>query len=62
MQRAVLAFEHFGIEVLPAPTGFMHGKEITPLQHLLPGASRLMASRVALHEYIGLLYYWFLAA
>lgn len=61
MRRAVGAFEHFGMEVLPAPTGFKQGNKISFVRHLLPSSSSLSDARMGLHEYGGLIYYWWLA-
>ena len=61
MRRAVGAFEHFGVKVLPAPTGFKHGNKISWVRHLFPSSSSLSDTRMGLHEYGGLIYYWWLA-
>lgn len=54
MRRARSLFEQQGLAVLPAATGFapvLRGEII----QLLPGASALRRSQVALHEWLGLL-------
>lgn len=57
MPRAMLSFIKAGIPAIAAPTDF-HGKR-TKLSwaDFLPDSSRLNDTRMALHEYIGLLYY-----
>jgi uncharacterized SAM-binding protein YcdF (DUF218 family) len=63
MPRAVGVFQKAGVDVVPAPTDFSvtrkEGK--TPLLRsifgLIPTAANLLATRAAMHEYIGLAYY-----
>ena len=57
MRRAVLAFEAAGVTVVPMATGFRSTQNISWLNAWLPTASTLQQSRVALHEYIGLVVY-----
>jgi uncharacterized SAM-binding protein YcdF (DUF218 family) len=59
MPRAVEAFEHFHIKVVPAPTAFepfptANGLE---LEDLFPQASSLQKSSLAIHEMIGRSWY-----
>ena len=59
MPRAVLSFRRAGFEVLPAPTAFKH--EYVPwkrLSYWLPRVRHLQLSEAALHEYLGLVWYW----
>lgn len=58
MPRARRLFEDAGLEVIPAPTDFKHGREkaLTPLDWL-PQARALYNSYYALHEWLGLA--WF---
>jgi len=56
MARAVAAFKRTGLEIVAAPTGF--GTRDTPLPlALLPSAEALLDSRLALHEWLGALWY-----
>ncbi len=58
MQRAMFAFQQAGIEPIPMPTGFVsHQAKSTYWLHWLPSASALQRSYLALHEYMGLLFY-----
>jgi len=56
LKRAMLCFRHEGLQVLPFPSGFetWDGKRYTWMS-FLPGDFR--KSSIALHEYLGLLYY-----
>jgi uncharacterized SAM-binding protein YcdF (DUF218 family) len=58
MPRAVTAFEKAGFRVIPAPTGFTTTYKLSPLD-FLPRARGLGNSFVALHEWIGRLWYVF---
>ena len=51
MRRARAAFENYGLEVVPAPTSFLTERR-TPW---LPSTADLGRSRVALHEWMGIL-------
>lgn len=58
MARAVAAFERVGFNVVAAPTGFSGGASNRPLLlRLLPTAEALDASAMALHEYLGRVWY-----
>ncbi|MDE2089204.1 MAG: YdcF family protein [Gammaproteobacteria bacterium] len=58
MRRAVYAFHRAGVRVIPAPTGFFtSGPMGHGLYGLLPRARALAATRLALHEWLGLLWY-----
>ena len=58
MPRSIYAFEHQGLEVIPAPTHFKHlPDERYALSDILPSAKALSYSADALHEYLGLLWY-----
>ncbi len=58
MPRSLYAFQQANIEVIPAPTGFANtGNEVGPLFLLLPDASALRRSYIAMHEIIGLVWY-----
>ncbi len=70
MPRAVLAFEHAGFDVIPAPTGFvkappMAGDDEKPDQgsitDWLPQAGAFIISYYAIHEMIGAISYDFRA-
>ncbi len=58
MRRAVLMFEQMGIEVTPAPTAYLHPTmRATLAGQFIPKSAALSASSLALHEYLGLLWY-----
>jgi uncharacterized SAM-binding protein YcdF (DUF218 family) len=58
MPRAVLAFQHAGFTVLPAPIDFATSNLRMPLLlQLTPQAKCLLLSAQASHEYMGLLFY-----
>jgi uncharacterized SAM-binding protein YcdF (DUF218 family) len=57
MPRAVLAFEKAGARVIAAPTDYRAKRGRASWVDFLPGAGSLELSWMALHEYIGLLYY-----
>jgi uncharacterized SAM-binding protein YcdF (DUF218 family) len=59
MNRSLYAFRRNGIEPTPAPTNFLSGSThgISPLERYLPSARAIAASRDALHEIIGMLWY-----
>lgn len=54
MRRARDQFEHHGLKVLPAPTGFATTSR-TSLMNWVPGAGAMYGSQIALHEWLGLL-------
>ena len=56
MPRAVLAFEHAGFTVTPAPTVLRRHPLPPPPDHL-PSARALQQSALALHEWLGLAWY-----
>ena len=60
--RAVPAFERAGLNsVIPAPTGYFHRpnpEQGWSLWPLIPGMSSLEQSYMALHEYVGRVWYW----
>jgi uncharacterized SAM-binding protein YcdF (DUF218 family) len=58
MPRAVYSFNRAGLKVIPAPMGyFARTKGISSPD--IPSAAALNVSVTALHEYIGLLWYYF---
>ena len=63
MRRAAAVFEKSTIKVIPAPTDFIavntsqNERHAERLLNVLPSAVFLAATRAALHEYAGLLYY-----
>ena len=57
MSRAVMMFEQQGIKVTPAPTLFTPSVFSSALFHYVPSAYALYETRIALHEYIGILWY-----
>lgn len=60
MPRARYAMEHAGFEVCPLATDLRHVPFALP-GYVLPGSSALVKTEVALHEYVGLAYYRWLA-
>ncbi len=57
MRRAVLSFSRAGVEVIPMATGFFSSDIDGWWDDYLPRASALQGSAIALHEYMGLLFY-----
>ncbi len=59
MPRSVLAFRAVGIDVVPAPMGFVgHRPDDNWLDRLRPRAGPLFVANLVFHEWIGLLWYW----
>jgi uncharacterized SAM-binding protein YcdF (DUF218 family) len=56
MPRAVFAFEHFGIEVVPAPTSFVARAEGN-WRDFVPSAQASMLTYYAVHEWLGIAWY-----
>ena len=57
MPRAVWAFQHYGIQAIPAPTGFIIEDNSDRVYRWLPNAYALNQVRMALHEIVGILWY-----
>jgi len=57
MPRSVMVFEQQGLNVTPAPTIFVDDEDKLALIDYLPSAGALYKTRVALHEYLGLVWY-----
>lgn len=58
MQRARLAFERQGLEVVPAPCGFRsHRFEGTWRHYLFPRPQNMLVNQETLHEWIGWIWY-----
>jgi len=58
MPRAKMAFESVGLEVIPAPTGFLHGEDDTPFVFgFLPSSDALRTNYYLTHELIGIVWY-----
>ena len=55
MPRSVMMFEREGIKVTPAPTIFVSDR--VNFLNYIPSSSALLKTRIALHEYIGILWY-----
>ena len=56
MPRTVAAFKKLNLSPIPAPTDYQVGKD--PLSsNLFPAAQHLVFSELAIHEYLGLLWY-----
>lgn len=58
MSRAMWSFKHFGFDPVAAPTDYQLSPGHNSIMGLLPSARALYLSSLALHEYIGLLWYW----
>ncbi len=58
MPRAKRAFERHGLMVVPAPTGFVSRGEGRMIGDWLPQATAFASSSFAIHEWLGLLWYW----
>ena len=56
LPRAIPEFERLGLKVVPAGTGYSLKQAKTPLD-FLPSAGALQKSHLAMHEWIGLLWY-----
>ena len=56
MPRALIAFEDTGIEVIPAPTGFVSRSERT-WHDFIPSAQGLLLTYYAVHEWLGIAWY-----
>lgn len=57
MPRAVRSLAVFDVSVIPQPTDFKAYREDYGWRHALPTMQSLSISGLALHEYLGLLYY-----
>jgi uncharacterized SAM-binding protein YcdF (DUF218 family) len=61
MSRAIMAFESVGLKVIPAPTDFYVLPTQLPVWMVwIPQFSAFMYSYIAMHEYIGMLWYYLL--
>lgn len=58
MRRALFSFQNHGVEASPSPSGYMYEPEPFNAVDYLPGAEALRGASAALHEYIGLVYYF----
>lgn len=56
MPRAVAAFERAGFRVLAAPTAYLSSRPLLPAD-FLPRASAMRETAIAMHEWIGLIWY-----
>ncbi|MGJ8680885.1 YdcF family protein [Paraglaciecola sp.] len=59
LPRAMKYFESSGVEVLPIPVEHLSNSKIEPSLGL-PNASSIYRSERAIHEYLGLIYQWFI--
>lgn len=57
MPRAVMMFEANGINVIPAPTRISSSPDYADPTTYLANAGALLKSRLAMHEYVGLIWY-----
>lgn len=59
MPRSVLSYRKMGFEVIPAPTMFTWSEiPWKRLRNWMPQIRNLRSSELALHEYLGLAWYW----
>ncbi|WP_152558522.1 YdcF family protein [Endozoicomonas numazuensis] len=59
MPRSVLSFKKAGFNVIPAPTAFTWKENSwQKLSYWVPRVRNLRVSELALHEYLGLTWYW----
>jgi uncharacterized SAM-binding protein YcdF (DUF218 family) len=59
MPRSMTVFRQAGVDVVAAPTYFEYRADIgSKLRDWLPTAASLQSSSQALHEYVGMLWYW----
>ena len=59
MPRARMAFEAVGLDVIPAPTGFLHGKsDALLIRDFLPSSQALLTNYYISHELLGIVWYW----
>ncbi|MGI9277606.1 MAG: YdcF family protein [Endozoicomonas sp.] len=59
MPRAVLSFRRAGFSVIPAPTAFRYeGIPWQQFSYWLPRSRHLQTTELALHEYLGMVWYW----
>jgi len=57
MPRSRWCFEQQGLEVIAAPTDFLTEQRGRDMRSLFPDANTLAESSLALHEYLGMLWY-----
>ncbi len=57
MKRAIESFKHFGISAVPAPSDFVLSWSRNPILDFLPSSRALRTTSIALHEYVGMLWY-----
>jgi len=57
MFRSILVFRNFGMHPIPAPTDFSTRRNILATGYF-PSPLYLKLSDLAVHEYVGLLWYW----
>jgi uncharacterized SAM-binding protein YcdF (DUF218 family) len=57
MARAKSAFEKAGLQPIPAPTGFVTGGPLD-VADFVPTGDAMALSHYALHEWIGMVWYW----
>ena len=58
MSRAMWVFEKLGMQPTPAPTDFItSNSDVSDVYNWLPRARMLMVSNIALHEYLGKIWY-----
>ena len=57
MRRSVMVFENQGLNVTAAPTIFVSRDDDFSLMDYLPSAGALYQTRLALHEYLGMVWY-----
>lgn len=59
MPRSVYAFKNYGLEIIPAPMGYIRSTHTYyTLLNYFPSLSALSISSIAMHEYVGILWYY----
>jgi uncharacterized SAM-binding protein YcdF (DUF218 family) len=58
MPRSILTFRKQGVEVVPAPCCAVSAGELNRWTHFLPTRDAIESNEAALHEWVGLAWYW----
>jgi uncharacterized SAM-binding protein YcdF (DUF218 family) len=60
MPRSVALFRNQGLDPIPAPGQYWYKPmPDSPLIRFFPSSSAVRASNASVHEYLGILWYWF---
>ncbi len=60
MKRSVFVFKKLNIDIIPFATDYLCTYKRFNISYFIPDFSNLKSSNIAIHEYIGLIYYKFL--